>query len=166
MASHHLLRLLALFSLLCLALGALLPPGQTPLVSIEIKDHSANSHNGVAVLEISRWELFGNSLFFTNIAVGTPAQPFKLILDLEFGGVVVRGKDCHDCGERDVFYYDKSASSTCEDPNLHFSSPPWAGPLLRDNLQLASLMLPNSSFGAADWFEGDWNMILAHVSDG
>lgn len=153
---YCLLGLLALSS--SLVLGALLPPDQASVVAPATKHQSSQLSGRGGVLEIERQDIFGFPFYFTNIAIGTPAQAFALYLDLSFGGVVVRGKECERCG-RDIFSYDKSASSTCEDPNLQFSLALAAhnarGAILRDAMHLASLRLPNASFGAAEGFYGE-----------
>lgn len=124
------------------------------------------------VLEVARIDVFGFPFYFTNVAFGSPPQPFALLIDLQYGGAVVRSVDCHnripnDCGER-VLKYNHSASSTSQDLGLRFSlglaGHTAQGSLFSDTMHILSLELQNATVGATDVFYGE-NILLSMLAE-
>lgn len=123
-------------------------PGNSKTIRLEIEQ------NNVA---------FGFSFFFTTIAIGTPPQPFTVLLDLGYGGVLARSVDCELCG-REIFSYNHSASSTSRSTGETFELPLEVccarGQLFTDDLMLVSSPFHNITFGAIDEFYGEFGFLL------
>lgn len=128
-------------------------------------------------LEVTGWNIFGFPAYTTPIAVGSPPQPFRLWLALDYGGLVVRSTACDDyleCGYGAElgFSYNASASTTSQDLNETF----WLrlpghnayGNVTRDEAMLNNFELKNVTLGAIDEFYGEnfGLMFLADVADG
>lgn len=132
------------------------------------------SSPGITTLEVEAWEFFGSSAYVTPIAVGTPNQVFRAFIDLDFGGLLVRGIDCTDCGygDEDDLYYNSSASSTFKDGDERFAFMVPAthirGQVSRDDVHLVHFWLQNVTLGAVDEYYGEnWFYdILSLVADG
>ncbi|KAF2172259.1 hypothetical protein M409DRAFT_49983 [Zasmidium cellare ATCC 36951] len=157
-------------------------PDQSPLVLAETDSYpictGQTGHTGdtgdtghaATILELQRRDFFGLPFIFTNIAIGTPPQPFMLFVDLTFGGLAVRSVDCQQCGRHVAF--DRTASVSCESMDHRFSlfldGHTAQGAMLKDDLHLGESSLRNATFGAADTFYGENMMllILADMSDG
>ncbi|KAL1594427.1 aspartic proteinase precursor [Paraconiothyrium brasiliense] len=117
-----------------------------------------------AVLEVARLDIFGFPFYVTYVAFGNPPQPFALLLDLSYGGAVVRSVDCpdhgsfNDCGGR-PFKYNHSASSTSHDPELRFgvrlAGHTARGSMFNDTMHIVSLQMQNATVGAIDVFYGE-----------
>ena len=133
--------------------------------------HDATKHS--AKLEINSGQFFGYPYYSTNIALGTPNQAFRMLLDMNFGGLLVRAPHCGEpmgCGHG--FEYDQSASSTYKDAEerfmLHLPAQFAYGNVSMDDLHLVSLGIMNMTFGAVDDFYGEnlWYYFLEEVVDG
>lgn len=147
-------------------------PGSTPgaveapnLDQIPLEGDGVNkqlepgSANGSVVLEIEAFEYLWSPFYTANVTFGNPPQPFKMLLDLTWGGAVTRSTSCgSDCGPR-PFMYNSSNSSTSNDLGLNFGLPLYLyvaqGALFSDDMHLVSLQLPNVTVGALDTFYGD-----------
>ncbi|KAK7179992.1 hypothetical protein DPSP01_009842 [Paraphaeosphaeria sporulosa] len=144
-------------------------PGLTKLLTTNAKK--------TAVLEVARVDVFGLPFYMANFAFGTPPQPFAMLIDLGYGGAVVRSVDCpthhhlNDCGQR-VFAYNHSVSSTSNDMGLRFSvglgGQTAQGSLFGDTMHIVSLQVQNATLGAIDVFYGENLLleILAEFCDG
>lgn len=129
--------------------------------------HAISKHS--ATLEIHSVEFLGFlSFFYTNIALGTPNQAFRMLLDLSYGGLLVRGPSCDSpyCGHG--FEYNHSTSSTYHNSrerfSMHLPAQYVYGNVSRDELQLASLGISNVSLGEVDDFYGE-NWIFNFLSE-
>ena len=146
---------------------------QTPLAFSNGIHSNGNFHS--ARLEINYWNFLGLPIYTTNIAVGSPNQAFRMLLDLRFGGLMVRSIDCGNdgpgCGYGG-FSYNHTASSTYENGHqrflVHLPAQYAYGNISRDDVHLVSLALSNLTFGEVDDFYGDniYYSALADVADG
>ena len=144
---------------------------QQPLIP-QVANDTILTHNS-ARLEIETATFFGIFPFFwTNIAFGTPHQPFRMVLDLGYGGAVVRSEDCTDFDCERGFNYSSNASSTFHDENeqflLHLVAQFIYGNVSRDHMQLAALNITDTTFGAVyDYYGENWYYdTLAYYTDG
>ena len=132
-----------------------------------------DAHSKTARLEINSGEFFGFPYYSTNVALGTPNQAFRMVLDLDFGGLLVRVPGCGDnfgCGHG--FEYNHSMSSTYVGQKERFGMQLPAhraeGTVSMDSLQLVSLNVSNVTFGEVDDFHGEnlWYLMLEEIADG
>lgn len=133
----------------------------------------APTSSGSATLEIDSSSFMGLIPFFwTNIALGTPNQAFRTILDLNYPGALVRSEYCtdYDCGEG--FNYSSDASCTFHDEDerflLHLPAQFIYGNVSKDHMQLVGLNISNVTFGAVDDFHGENFLysVMAYYADG
>lgn len=128
---------------------------QEPVVIHTEYDATATRH--WAKLEIDSASLLNLIPFYwTTIALGTPNQPFRMILDLDYGGAVVRSEQCLDYSCERGFNYSSKASSTFHDEQERFLLRLPAqfayGNVSRDHMQLVALNITDVMFGAVDDF--------------
>ena len=142
---------------------------QVPLIANGNNDYNAKDRHW-AKLEIESGSWFGIPFYYTNIALGTPNQAFRMLLDLDFGGAIVRAPECNapyfDCGHGFAYYNNKS--STYQDEHerfgLHLPGQFANGNVSTDCLQLVSLNISNVTFGEVDDFHGE-NIFLIALED-
>lgn len=132
----------------------------------------ADRHSTTLEIESGSW--YGFPFYYTNIALGTPNQAFRVLLDLDYGGLIIRAPGCNapyfDCGPG--FEYNHSASSTYQDEHerfgLHLPGQFAYGNVSTDYMQLVSLNISNVTFGEVDDFSGEnlFLIMLEYVVDG
>lgn len=133
-----------------------------------------------ATLEITGWNIYGIPAYTTPIAVGSPNQVFRALLDLNFGGLLVRAANCGEETEDHCGYggdlglvYNASASETYEDAHERFifalpEDHAVYGQVARDRMQLVQLGLKNVTLGAVEnIFGGNFFYLVAEdLADG
>lgn len=144
---------------------------QEPLLTNN--DNVDPSSSGSATLQIESSSFMGLIPFYwTNIALGTPNQAFRMILDLNYPGALVRSELCndYDCGQG--FNYSSDASYTYHDEHerfdLHLPAQYVYGNVSKDHMQLVGLNISEVTFGAVDDFHGENFLygVMAYYADG
>lgn len=143
------------------------------LDSISIEDiHGETGAKHSATLPISLYSFLGIPIYRTNIAIGTPNQAFRVILDLAYGGLAVRSVDCdpRDCKIGFTYNGTRSLSNEELDERFCLALPAHTacGNIIRDTLHLISVNIENTTFGDVDVFYGEniFYYVLAQISDG
>lgn len=94
-----------------------------------------------------------NAQYFTEISVGTPPQPFKVILDTGSSNLWVPLKDCSLLACFLHAKYDHDASLTYKengtDFKIQYGSGAMEGYVSRDLLKIGGLVIPNQDFAEA-----------------
>jgi saccharopepsin len=94
-----------------------------------------------------------NAQYFAEISIGTPGQPFKVILDTGSSNLWVPSKDCTSLACFLHAKYDHDASSTYKQNGSEFSiqygSGSMEGYVSQDTLTLGDLIIPHQDFAEA-----------------
>jgi len=94
-----------------------------------------------------------NAQYYTEIQLGTPGQPFKVILDTGSSNLWVPSTDCSSLACYLHSKYDHDASSTYKangsDFAIRYGSGSLEGYVSEDTLQLGDLIIPNQDFAEA-----------------
>jgi len=97
--------------------------------------------------------LDGDSTYFGSLAIGTPPQPFNVILDTGSSDLWVAGADCNTCGQG-IPVFDSTSSTTIRNLTAPFSitygSGAASGALFQDTVQMAGFALQKQTFGVVD----------------
>jgi hypothetical protein len=132
------------------------------------KDVATLSKHHTARLDIHSDSFLGLIPFYwTNIALGTPNQAFRMIIDLSYAGAVVRAPNCTDpfpgCDAGFIYYHNQS--STYRPEYEHFSIPlpghTLAGTVSTDHMQLIDLNITDVTFGEVDDIHGENWLIMS-----
>lgn len=94
-----------------------------------------------------------NAQYYTEIQIGTPGQPFKVILDTGSSNLWVPSTDCSSLACYLHSKYDHGASSTYKangsDFAIRYGSGSLEGYVSQDTLQLGDLIIPKQDFAEA-----------------
>ncbi|CCH40505.1 Saccharopepsin [Wickerhamomyces ciferrii] len=94
-----------------------------------------------------------NAQYYTEIQIGTPGQPFKVILDTGSSNLWVPSTDCSSLACYLHSKYDHEASSTYKangsDFAIRYGSGSLEGYVSQDTLQLGDLVIPKQDFAEA-----------------
>lgn len=94
-----------------------------------------------------------NAQYFTEISLGTPGQPFKVILDTGSSNLWVPSKDCGSlaCFLHTKYDHDESSSykPNGTDFKIQYGSGAMEGYVSRDTLAIGDLVIPNQDFAEA-----------------
>jgi hypothetical protein len=149
---------------------------QQPLISPT--DENTNGVHHIAGLEIECALFWGLLPFYwTNIAIGTPNQAFRMILDLSYGGLLVRSPDCgwngpeiEGCGGGFAYWSNHSSTYTDKNETFFMQLPAHTayGRVSKDHVQLVGLNITDVVFGEVDQFSGENFVLLTmeHYADG
>lgn len=92
---------------------------------------------------------YSNAQYFAEVEVGTPGQPFKVILDTGSSNFWVPSKDCSSLACFLHSKYDHDASSTYKangtEVQLNYGSGSVEGYISTDNLKIGDIVIPNQS---------------------
>jgi hypothetical protein len=133
--------------------------------------HDTNSDHP-ASLQISMSTIGGYPIYSTPIAIGTPAQPFRVWLNMNLNGLYVRSTACatSDCGRG--FAYDPKKSTTRKSSGHRFEVHPkgWTvgGNVSTDTLHLVSVDVGNATVGEIDeyWEDDLFYYAMEYTVDG
>jgi hypothetical protein len=133
--------------------------------------HDADSDHP-ASLQISMSTIGGYPVYYTPIAIGNPAQPFRAWLNMNLKGLYVRSTACakSDCGQG--FTYDPNQSTTRKSSGHRFEVHPkgWTvgGNVSTDTLHLVSVKVENATVGEIDeyWGEDLFYYVMEFTADG
>ncbi|OBA19145.1 Asp-domain-containing protein [Metschnikowia bicuspidata var. bicuspidata NRRL YB-4993] len=94
-----------------------------------------------------------NAQYFTEISLGTPGQPFKVILDTGSSNLWVPSKDCSSlaCFLHSKYDHDQSSSYKANgtDFKIQYGSGAMQGYVSQDTLTMGDLVIPNQDFAEA-----------------
>lgn len=94
-----------------------------------------------------------NAQYYTEIQIGTPGQPFKVILDTGSSNLWVPGSECTSLACYLHSKYDHDASSTYKangsEFEIRYGSGSLEGYVSQDTLQLGDLIIPKQDFAEA-----------------
>ena len=119
--------------------------------------------------------LFGFPYFTTNIALGTPNQPLRVVLDLSYNSLLVRSANCHTFGcqvSGGILSYNDTMSSSYESKHKNFTfvaaGTSWEGYLSQDVMHLLNLGVESTVFGEITgmWSENIGVIAIADSNDG
>lgn len=133
----------------------------------------SKSSKGTAVLPIEVGTIGGKPYFTTNLALGEPAQAFRVVFDLISNGLYVRSSSCayDECGPQD-FSYNGSLSRTRQSLGNKFELLPdgWVvqGNISEETVHLTGIKVANATFGEITGYHGPnlYYYVLSYVVDG